>query len=115
MRTDQRNAAYEAIDGERAYQAAKWNEKTTPSGGRHSPVEWLVYMRDYVEEALHFATRNADPAANHFAMENIRKVAALAVAAMEEHGAVKRDWRDKHQHATVADWKKAERGDNFDE
>lgn len=105
----ERKEVYEAIDSERAYQASKWNQHTTTSGGFHSPVEWLVYMRDYVEEALRFATRNADPVANHFAMENIRKIGALAVAAMEEHGAPTR----QPKGATVEDWKRAERGDNF--
>lgn len=81
-----REEAYSAIDGERAYQAKKWNESTTASGGFHSTTEFLVYMQDYVNEALHFVSRNADPEAQEFALHNVRKVAALGVACMEQNG-----------------------------
>lgn len=78
--------AYSAIDGERAYQAERWNENTTSSKGLHSVTEFLVYIRDYTEEALHYLTRNADPQGAEFALHSLRKIAALAVAAMEQRG-----------------------------
>ncbi len=81
-----RKFIYETIDSERDYQESKWNANTTRSGGKHSNVEFLVFIRDYVEEALHKASREADPAANEFCKHNLRKVAALAVAAMEQNG-----------------------------
>lgn len=81
-----RGIVYEAINGERDYQR-KWEDPvTTDSGGKHSNVEFLVYIRDYVEEALHFASRNPDPAAVPVCQHNLRKIAALAVAAMEQNG-----------------------------
>jgi hypothetical protein len=85
-----RAEVYAAIDTERDYQK-KWEDPAvTTSGGIHSNVEFLVYMRDYVEEALHYASRNPDPVAGVFTQHSIRKIGALAVAAMEQNGAVKR-------------------------
>jgi hypothetical protein len=75
-----------AIDGERDYQDEKWNGETTATEGRHTVTEFLVYMRDYVEEALHHASRNADPAAVDFTLHSVRKVTALGVACMEQNG-----------------------------
>ncbi len=82
----ERSEVYAAIDGERAYQAERWNENTTTSKGNHSVTEFLVYMRDYVEEALHHVSRNADPGAQEFALNSVRKIAALGVACMEQNG-----------------------------
>lgn len=87
-----RAEVYAAIDSERAYQTSKWNAQTTDSEGRHFQVEeWLVYMQDYLTEAMHQVTRNSDQVGNPMALDTIRKVAALGVAAMEELGAPKRE------------------------
>lgn len=88
--TSFREEVYVAIDGERDYQDKRWNSSTTESGGRHSNVEFLVYIRDYVEEALHFASRNPDPAAVDFTRHSLRKIAALGVAALEQNGVLPR-------------------------
>lgn len=81
-----RRDVYAAIDGEREYQDERWNGATTESHGKHSVTEFLVYIRDYVEEALHVVSRTADPGAQVFAKHSLRKIAALAVAAMEQNG-----------------------------
>lgn len=81
-----RQEVYNAIDGERDYQATVWNETTTTSGGEHSMVEFLVYIQDYTTEALHVNTRKPDQEANVFSQHSLRKIAALAVAALEQHG-----------------------------
>lgn len=88
--TASRREVYVAIDGERDYQKKWENPELTDSGGRHSNVEFLSYIRDYVEEALHIATRNPDPDARVFCTHSLRKVAALAVAAMEQNGVLHR-------------------------
>lgn len=89
-----RKEIYQAIDGERDYQEG-WKDPTlTDSGGEHSNVEFLVYIRDYVEEALHIATRKPDPEANIHTAHALRKIAALAVAAMEQNGVLLRDKTD---------------------
>lgn len=82
-----RQDVYEVIDGERAYQATRWNPTTTTTGGKHSVAEWLLYMKDYCDEALHHMARNGEPGASEFALNSVRKVTALGVACMEQHGA----------------------------
>ena len=86
VRSPERELIYSFIDSERNYQNAKWNPDTCTSGGRHSRVEFLVYMRDYIEEALHIASREADERCNSRVDATIRKVAGLAVACMEQNG-----------------------------
>lgn len=83
-----RLSVYLRIDEERLYQEARHG------GHQHSVTEWLVYMRDYIEEALHTMSRHADPVASTRAMHNVRKATALGVACMEQHGAPSR-WGDK--------------------
>lgn len=79
-----RNLVYEAIDGERDYQDERWNFNTH---GSHSITEFLTYIRDYTEEALHIECREEDETANAKAIDIIRKIAALGVACMEQYGA----------------------------
>lgn len=81
-----REEVYRAIDGEREYQSKIWNSTTTETGGIHNNTEFLVYIRDYVEEALHAVSRTGEPKAGEFAKNSLRKIAALAVAAMEQNG-----------------------------
>src|SRR5690348_2933363 len=85
-----RNIVYEVINEERDYQDSKWNEDTTASGGKHSNTEFLVYIRDYVEQALHYASRNSEQKVLPFTQDALRKIAALAVAAMEQNGVINR-------------------------
>lgn len=82
-----RQEVFALIEGERAYQETRWNEKTTPSEGNHSPQEWLSYIRDYTEEALHIGARESDATSRQKQMNIMRKIATLAVAAMENNGA----------------------------
>lgn len=80
----QRAEIYAAIDGERDYQDKKW------PAHYHSNVEFLVYIRDYVDEALHLASRNDDSVTISACTNGLRKIAALAVAAMEQNGVLPR-------------------------
>jgi hypothetical protein len=86
-----REDVYKLIDGERYYQQVKWNESTTDSKEWHSSAEWLVYMQDYLTEAMHLAARNPDPAAITMIMSNIRKITAMGVAAMEQIDTLSRE------------------------
>ena len=83
----ERSEVYKLIDGERDYQDAKWNAATTTSKGLHGPTEWLVYIEDYVNEAKHIVSREYDPIATEKAMSIMRKIGAMAVAAMEQNEA----------------------------
>jgi 5-bromo-4-chloroindolyl phosphate hydrolysis protein len=79
-----RTDVYKLIDGERDYQDEKWNENTTETNGHHyTPEEWIIYMEDYLAEAKHSLSREAKPMSYNKAMDCIRKVTALGVAAME--------------------------------
>ena len=88
-----REEVYEAISSERDYQN-KWDEtrEAHPELGsymdRDKPVEtWILWMEEYLSEARTGATNSIDKSGS---LENIRKVAALAVACMEYHGVSKR-------------------------
>lgn len=86
-----RAEVYAAIDGERTYQEGWKDVDLTDSAGEHSNVEWLVYIRDYAEEALHVSSRKPDPEARIQNTHALRKIAAMAVAAMERNGVLERD------------------------
>lgn len=83
-----RDHVYTLIDGERAYQDRVWNDDQTPQGvHQHSPIEWLVFLQDYLSEAIHQATRIPGPESTALVMGTVRKITAMGVAAMEQHGA----------------------------
>lgn len=86
-----RREVYATIDTERAYQDKKWNPKTTTSGGQHSFEEWFTYIDDYVSEAQHILSRETKKVADEKSAHIMRKVAAMAVAAMEQLGAPPRE------------------------
>lgn len=86
-----REEIYKAIDSERDYQDKRWNENTTASKGKHSPEEWLMYMEDYINEAKHILSRESVQNGYPKAMDIMRKVAAMAVCAMEQHGVNNRE------------------------
>lgn len=82
-----RKEVYDAIDVEREYQ-----DKMHHHG--HSVLEFAVFMRTYLEELFSKATHGSDPMAKNRALETIRKVVALGVACMEQHGAPHRKLND---------------------
>lgn len=84
-----RQEVYAAIDSERAYQQ-KWATEST-SKGLHSFSEWFAYMDDYIAEAKHILAREARQIAYPKVEHIMRKVTAMGVAAMEQHGAPRRE------------------------
>jgi len=80
-----RQQVYELIDGEREYQDKRWKVE---NGARvlHSPEEWLVYIEDYLNEAKHICSREEYGVCEAKAMNIMRKIAAMAVCAMEQNG-----------------------------
>ena len=75
-----RKDVHKLIDGERAYQ------DELHGNDLHSPEEWLVYIESYIDEAKRIVTRESrDPYAKERVMGNFRKIAGMAVAAMEQH------------------------------
>lgn len=78
-----RQEVYRLIDTEREYQDTRWNRSNITH--KHSPEEWFTYMIDYINEAQHILSREDFKTCNIKAMDIMRKVGAMAVAAMEEN------------------------------
>lgn len=86
-----REQVYAAIDSERDYQDAKG----VAHGGAahtHELESYALYMDDYLREFKTQLSRTwvADGKPPIEALNTLRKVTALGVAAMEEHGAPRR-------------------------
>lgn len=92
-----REEVYSALDSERDYQEMRRHrDGSTTVGGDgsvhdHTPEEFLIYMQDYLNEALHTASRTWGPTCKPKVMEIVRKVTALGVACMEANGAPRRE------------------------
>lgn len=92
-----REDVYIAIDSERDYQEARAREVGTPEGEvrPHSLEEFVIYMDDYLNELKHQLSRiwTPDRRPPKVALDTLRKVTTLGVAAMEQHGAPLREDR----------------------
>jgi hypothetical protein len=75
-----RQRVYEAIDEERSYQE-KWGGYEVDD--KHDVWSWLSFMRRYLRKA-----EDQDTVCG--ALDNVRKVAALAVVCMEHEGIIRR-------------------------
>jgi len=73
-----REDVYKIIDGERDYQDVTW-----PGGGHRTGVD-ITLLHYYMHEADVALTRNSGDIP---ALHVIRKIAAIAVRCLEEHGA----------------------------
>jgi hypothetical protein len=78
MRTELRAKVYDAVDTERDHQGRKWGEKS------QSAAAFILFMEHHLTKARALATTMAGETA---ALDEIRKVTALGVACMEQHGA----------------------------
>lgn len=77
------NDAIRAVIGERVYQDNRWAD--SPSGGHHETAAYITYIQHYVTRAIAEITTD-----DRAALGTIRKIAALAVACMEDNGVVER-------------------------
>lgn len=90
--------ALDALRNEREYQERLWGDKAR--GGRDNPgrlkstTEWIAFMQNYLREAEDLTCRTFGPVADPKIVHIIRKVGAMAVACMEQHGAPLRDMKD---------------------
>lgn len=91
MKTDDmdfgRVAAYAAIDSERDYQEALRAASHNAGGPPPEVAAFLLYMDEYLSRAKRIAAADWSSDAGLKTLHQIRKVAALAVACMEVHGA----------------------------
>lgn len=77
-----RAAAYNAIDSERDYQDALSSDRT--DGSQHTVGDYTVMLQHYQQELVKAWTMNAGV---DQALHVMRKIAAIAVHCMEDHGA----------------------------
>jgi hypothetical protein len=84
--------AFDALKEERDYQDALWGP--TETRGDHNNLEMLTYIRSYAEQGLEALSRKADVVAQPESQHIMRKIGALAVAAMQQNGVVRRDSTD---------------------
>ena len=80
-----REVVYHLIDGERNYQDGMGPERT--DGIEKSVGDYLTLLRVLCARADEAYYKFAG---NHDALEQVRKIAAVAVRCMEEHGAPER-------------------------
>jgi hypothetical protein len=80
-----RQEVYAAIDSERNYQDLKWEDF---DDSNNHPSDWILYIDEHISRAKK-AIYNSHNMAT-FANE-IRKIAALSVACMENHGVLYRN------------------------
>ena len=85
----ERKEVYKRIDGERDYQDKTWVARRTKDGTpdeEKGVAEWITYIEHHLREAknaVYYLDTNE-------ALAEVRKVAALAVRAMEIHGCPER-------------------------
>ncbi|MFQ5772696.1 MAG: hypothetical protein ACE5HX_19330 [bacterium] len=77
-----REEVYDAIDTERTYQSCVWSGMDE----QNSIADYIIYLKRYIREAECIS----DPSTPSNVLNTIRKVAAIAVACMERHGAPRR-------------------------
>lgn len=77
-----REDVYKLIDGERAYQETLWPVNPLAEG------EFIALLQDYVNQARVIWVKEPKPCQQ--TMGIIRKIAAIAVNALEQHGALPR-------------------------
>lgn len=88
-----RRYAFDAINSERAYQDKRWAGYEEHNGNvRTDPIdrsldEFILYIKQYADEAGHLTTHGDEAEALNF----VRKVGALCIGCMEKHGAPRRE------------------------
>lgn len=81
--SQQQHDAIKAVINERLYQDKRWANSS--SQGHHETAAYLAYIQDYVRKAIAEVTTDDDNV-----LHTVRKIAALAVACMEDNGVLER-------------------------
>lgn len=87
----ERMAAYQAIRSERDHQDEQWGKTQSsgrPGNGERSLDEFALYISGYADTLRGFCTEFTDA---NTKLHAVRKIAALCVWCMEQHGALPRD------------------------
>lgn len=86
----ERKEIYKRIDGERDYQDVMWTPRRALNGVKDEekpPAEWITYIEHHLQQAK----KNVYYLNDNLVMDELRKVAALAVRCMELHGCPERE------------------------
>lgn len=89
-----RKEVYKALDSERAYQRFRAETVSGEGTGEHihSVEEFVLYMDDYLRELKTQLSRTWTPDGQvPAALDTLRKITAMGVACMEQHGAPQRE------------------------
>lgn len=78
---ERRQEVYDAVDDERDHQDAKWG--TIDEHG-HTIGEWILILEAELEEAKRAIIKGGG--GRNSVLHEIRQVAAVAIACMEQHG-----------------------------
>jgi hypothetical protein len=92
-----REEIYKAIDDERYYQDQLGADRTDSS--EHTVGDYLTMLGSYLRKAQNEWTDNAGTT---MSLCQIRKIAAIAVRCMEEHGAPTRQYEGRAQVAKMS-------------
>lgn len=82
--TDNMKAVFSAIKEEREYQDIRWG---TLEENPHEIAAYVLFIEQYVSVARTLLTKGNNDSQ---VLDAVRKIAALGVACMEEHGVVRR-------------------------
>lgn len=86
VRSHIRETAYDAIDGERAYQDNRGGNSARPKINDNRSLGDLILLQDVYVNKAKAAFAGPHPQGRTEALEAVRKVAALGVLIMELHG-----------------------------
>lgn len=92
MKPLSREEVYKLIDGERKYQNTLTPERT--EGKSHTVGNYLTMLRHYINQA---DTQWVLYSGDQFALDVIRKIGAICVRCMEEHGAPSRNFTETYK------------------
>lgn len=81
-----RRDVYDVVDGERDYQDRKWG-----ASRGHEVGAWIAIMETLLDDARRAWSENSG---DWPALDEMRKVVAVGVACMEQHGTVRRRLAD---------------------
>jgi hypothetical protein len=88
----ERLKVYQVLDGERDYQDDRWQKDIAARKSKYTEYEWLLFIQDYLTEAIRLATRGNEVDDARIAVQNsIRKITAMGVACMEQNGCPERE------------------------
>ena len=85
-----RSEVYSALESERDYQKARWGVSRSSGeegSGERTLDEFALYIHGYADELRRIASTTSDPVKK---LNFVRKVGELAVACMQQHGAIQR-------------------------